>query len=125
MENTREILRRLVRAWRNLDQMMSAYVKANLDSNKLFQTMGQISEAICILIGEEEKDWEETATYKVLYAPILLEERRVEILMGVYRKNHPEQVVQPKPQTFSREDMRKDFRQNGGYLRETPEGGWS
>ena len=86
------------------------------------QTCGEIEESICILVGEADKDLEETVTHLALTAPFIKEDRRVEMLMAQYRENHPEM---PAPHFYSREEMRNCMKQYGGYLYETPEGGWS
>lgn len=122
----RDALLRLVRAWMNTNKMLDAYVKAGLDNNALFQVCGEIGEAICILIGEADADWEESKTYITLTAPYLTEERRVEMLMGVYEQN----VMQPAPRLFTREEMMENVKKNGGYMQEwvdrkSPEGGWA
>jgi len=122
MDDMRDALLRLVRAWTRTNTVLEAYIKVNLDSNMLFQTCGEIEESISILVGEAEKDLEDTVTHVALTAPILTEERRVEMLMAKYRENHPEM---PAPHFFDRNDMRNSVKQNGGYLYETPKGGLS
>lgn len=129
MGEIRDALLRLIRAWTGTDRMLNAYVKAGLDDNMLFQAKGQIGEAICILIGEADADWETSKTYITLTAPYLTEERRLEMLMGVYEKNHYDcpdfEPKQPKPNVCTTAEIFKMFNENGGYLHETPEGGWS
>lgn len=124
---TRDALLRLIRAWTKANETLQAYVKVNLDDNALFQVCGHIGEAICILIGEADADWEESKTFITLTAPYLTEERRLEMLMGVYEQNH---VQQPAPHLFSREEMKDCVKKNGGYMQEwvdrkSPEGGWA
>lgn len=120
MSEMRDALLRLVRAWIRTNRVLEAYIKVNVDSNLLFQTCGEIEEAICLLVGEAEKDLEESVTHVALTAPFISDDRRVEILMGKYRENHP---VMPAPFFFSRDEMRESVKQNGGYLYEAPEGG--
>lgn len=120
MYGMRDALLRLVRAWTKTNTMLGSYLKVNLDSNPLFQTCGEIEESISILVGEADKDLEETVTHVALTAPIIKEDRRVDMLMAQYRESHPEM---PAPRFFSRDEMRKSVKQNGGYLYDAPEGG--
>ena len=122
MSEMRDALLRLIRAWTRSNTLLEAYTKANLDSNMLFQTCGEIEEAICILVGEADEDLENSVTHTALTAPVLSEDRRVSMLIGKYEESHP---AMPAPHLYSRDDMRKNVKKNGGYLYETPEGGWS
>ena len=122
MDDMRDALLRLVRAWIRTNKVLDAYINAELDSNLLFQTCGEIEETISILVGEREKDLNETVTHTALTAPVLSEDRRVEMLMAQYKESHPDM---PAPHFVTREQIRKSVNKNGGYLCETPEGGWS
>lgn len=127
MGEIRDALLRLIRAWTGTKKMLDAYVKVGLDDNMIYQANGQIGEAICILVGEADADWETSRTCITLTAPYLTEERRLEMLMGVYEQNH---VQQPAPHLFSREEMKDCVKKNGGYMQEwvdrkSPEGGWA
>lgn len=122
MEGLRDALLRMVRAWTRANTVLESYIKVNMDSNMLFQTCAEIEESITFLLGEADKDLEDTVTHAALTAPYLDEDRRVSILMYGYRTNHPEM---PAPIFFERKDMRKSVKENGGYLYENPEGGLS
>lgn len=122
MEEMRDALLRLVRAWTRAHTVLEAYVKVNMDSNMLFQTCAEIEESITFLLGEADKDLEDTVTHIALTAPYLEEDRRVSIMMSKYTANHP---AMPAPILFERKDMRKSVKENGGYMRESLEGGWS
>ena len=122
MDGMRDALLRLVRAWTETNEMLEAYVKANLDSNTLYRVCGEIGESIEILIGEADADWESSVTNMVLTAPLLTVDQRSDLLMCAYRVNNP---AQPAPQIMEREDMRRCVEKSGGYLYETPEGDWS
>lgn len=120
MDEFRDAMLRLIRSWTGADRMLKAYVNAGLDDNMLFQVCGQIGEAICILVGDADADWETSDVHAALISPYLSEERRLEIMMGIFEKN---MVKQPAPHLFSREEMRNCVKRNGGYLYETPKGG--
>ena len=120
MGEIRDALLRLIRAWTGTNRMLNAYVKAGLDDNLLFQAKGQIGEAICILIGEADADWETSKACITLTAPYLTEERRLEMLMGVYKENMEKQFA---PHLFSREEMQECLKKNGGYC-SSLEGEW-
>ena len=122
MDEMRDALLRLVRAWVRTNTVLDAYMKTAGGNNMLEKTCGDMEEAICILLGERDKELEETVTHTALTAPYLSEERRVKMLMAKYEANHP---AMPMPSVFEREDMKKSVKKNGGYLHETPEGGWA
>ena len=123
MENVRDALLRMVRAARDSKRLQEAFLDVGLKDNMIFNIYGDIAEAIYKLIGEHTESIEESVTNLVLTTPLLTEDRRVEMLIAEYKKNHP---VQPIPLTVEQEEMRKMFKENGGYLlRETPEGDWS
>lgn len=122
MDEMRDALLRLVRAWTRTNKVLDAYIKTGLDSNMLFHICGEIEETISILVGEREKDLEDSVTHTALTAPVLSEKRRVEMLMNQYEEAHPDM---PAPRLMTREQMKQSVKKNGGYLCETPEGGWS
>jgi len=122
MDGMRDALLRLVRAYTETNEMLEAYVKAGLESNKLFDICSRICEAIEIMIGEPDADLESSVTYLALTVPLLNEEHRVALLMCGYNVNHPKQ---PAPQIMETGAMRESVQRNGGYLYETPEGDWS
>ena len=122
MDGMRDALLRLVRAYTETNEMLEAYVKAGLESNKLFDICSRNCEAIEIFIGEPDADLESSVTHLALTVPLLNEEQRVDVLMHGYNVNHPNQ---PAPQIMETGAMRESVRQNGGYLYETPEGDWS
>lgn len=122
MKEIKDALLRMVMAENKIEKMRKAYVEANLDDNMLFEAIGDIHDAIHALVGHGE-DYINGATNIVMSAPILTIERRVEMLYAEFRKNHP---VLSSPVITDREEMKKMFKENGGYLlRETPEGDWS
>lgn len=122
MENVRDALMRMVKAWDNGQKILDAYHKSGLDDNLIHDMCGDIAEAIYQLIGERADVWKESVTYLALYVPCLTQDRRVSMLMSEYKKNFP---VQPKPVFYTREQMKEDVKKNGGYLHETPEGDWA
>ena len=118
----KDSLLRLVKAGLATKKLQEAYVTVGLDDNTLFDIYVNILDAIYGLIGEHTNTFEESVTYIVMTAPILSDERRATMLEAEYRKNHPEQ---PKPNVCTTAELFKMFNENGGYLRETPEGDWS
>ena len=122
MDNVRDALLRMVRAARDSKRLQEAFLDVGLKDNMIFNIYGNIAESIYKLIGEHTESIEESVTSLVLTTPLLTEDRRVEMLMAEYKKNNP---VQPSPNTIDHDEMKKMYKQNGGYLRETPEGDWS
>lgn len=121
MQNVRDALMRMVQACMTAKKMQKFYVNNGVDDSMIFKVYSDIADGICKLIGENKETFEETVTFITLNAPIISDERRTEILYGVYQKNFAT-CEQPKPHTFSREEMRKMVKENGGYI--TPEGDW-
>ena len=97
MNGMRDALLRLVRAWTRTNKVLEAYKRAGMDSSVLFRVCAEIEEAICILVGEAEKDLEETVTHMVLTVQYLTEERRVSILMSKYKVNVVGEAELPAP----------------------------
>ena len=123
MDRMKDALLRLVKAGLSTKKMQEAYLTVGLDDNRLFEIYGNILDAVYDLIGEHTNTFEESVTHLAMTAPILTDDRRAELLMIEYRKNHPDQ---PFPLTMEPEEARQLFKENGGYLlRETPEGDWS
>ena len=121
MDEMKEAFRQLVRAWTKTNKVLGAYVEAGLDSNMLFWVCGEIEQTLCILTGEADLDLEKTVTHAALTAPILSEDRRVKMLEAAYMEHHP---AQPAPVIVRPDAIRNSVKQTGGYLHETPEGGW-
>lgn len=134
MNEMKDALLRLVRSWTKTNKALESFVNVGMDSNLLFQVCGEIEEAICILVGEADKDLEDTVTHTALTAPILTEDRRVYLLMAIREKN---MNTDSKPRKFmTPEEMKNMVVKNGGYLsgigfvppkdvEETPEGEWT
>ena len=120
MKEIQDALLRLVRAGMRTKKIQESYLKNGLDDSDLFQVLGDIADAICILTGEHKSTFEETTTYLALTVPAFDDEHRVRLLMNEYRRNHPEQ---PKPEFMGRDKMRENVRKVGGYM--APEGDWT
>ena len=125
MKNVKGTLSHFVRAAMKAKEMREHYARIGLDDDPPFQIWGEILDGIYVLIGEHTNEFEKSTTYITMTAPLLTEERRVEMLYGEYQKHFPDSVQQPAPHTFSRKDMRNAYKASGGYMVETPEGGWS
>lgn len=123
MDNIRDALLRMVTTARFLKKMAEAYTVLGLDDNPHHNAYGDLMDAIYYLIGEHTEEFNKSVTYLAINAPILTDERRAELLLSEYMKNHMEQVRQPKPYTFTREDDKQMFRKNGGFM--APEGDWT
>ena len=125
MNSVKDALLRLVRAGLSTKKMQEAYLTVGLDDNMLFVIYGNILDAIYALVGEHTETFEESVTHLVMTAPLLTDERRVEMLMAEHKK-HFGVSAQPAPYITEPEEMKRMFQENGGYLlRETPEGDWS
>ena len=122
MDNIRDALLRMVTTAMFLKKMAGAYTVLGLDDNPHHNAYGDLMDAIYYLIGEHVEEFDKSVTYLAINAPILTDERRTELLLSEYMKNHPEQVRQPKPNTMERSEFRKMVKKNGGY--QTPEGDW-
>lgn len=120
MNEIKDALLRLVTAARDTKRLQEAFVNVGLKDNMIFGVYSEISSAIYDLIGEKTDTFEESVTNLVLTVPYLTNERRAEMLMAEYRKNHPEM---PAPNIMSSDGMKELFERNGGYM--TPEGDWS
>lgn len=125
MDNIRDALLRMVTTARFLKKMAEAYTVLGLDNNPHHNAYGDLMDAIYYLIGEHTEEFDKSVTYLAINAPILTDERRAELLLSEYMKNHPEQVRQPKPITCTTAELFKMFNENGGYMHETPEGDWT
>lgn len=122
MDNVRDALMRMVKAYNNGKKMLEAYCAVGLNDNLIHEICIDIADGIYQLIGEHTEEWKDSVTSAVLTAPYLDDERRVGMLMAEYAKNFP---VQPKPVFYTREQMKEDVKKTGGYLYETPEGDWA
>lgn len=124
MEEIRDALMRMVKAGRTIKRMQEAYLDVGLNDNKLFEAYGEICSAIYSLIGEKTEEYKDSVTDIVMNtSPFVTVERRVEMLMAEYRRNHPENAVQPKPDIMDSDGMKELYERNGGYM--TPEGDWT
>lgn len=120
MNEIKDAILRMVRAARQLKRLQEAYVDIGFNDAPVFQAYSEICDAIYHLIGEHVDAYENSVTNLVITTPMLTEDRRAEMLMAEYRKNHAEQ---PSPNLMSRKAMLELFDENGGYI--TPEGDWT
>lgn len=125
MNEIRDALLRMVKTAMFLKKMAEAYTTLGLDDNPHHEAFGDLVDAIYYIVGEHTEEFEKSVTWLAVTAPILTEERRAELLMSEYRKNHPEGETQPRPITCTTAELFKMFNENGGYMHETPEGDWS
>lgn len=127
MDNIRDALLRMVTTARFLKKMAEAYTVLGLDDNPHHEAYGDLMDAIYYLVGEHTEEFDKSVTWIAMNAPFLTDERRTELLISEYKKNHMVEShleqKQPKPHTFTRKDDKQMFRKNGGY--QTPEGDWS
>ena len=125
MDRIKDALLRLVKAGRTAKTMQEAFVTVGLKDNALFDIYGNILDAIYAIVGERTETFEESVTHLAMTAPILTDERRMELLYSEYKKNYGI-ASQPAPYITEPREMKELFEKNGGYLlRETPEGDWS
>lgn len=124
MESVRNALRKIVKADRRIQELRELYIKVGLNDDPLFETHGDLMDAVYTIIGEHlDGEFEDSITALAMETPFLNNERRVEMLMAEYRKNHPEQ---PKPNTIKAEEILDLYKKNGGYTSTiiSPEGEW-
>ena len=119
MDGIRDALLRLVKTALYVEKLSEAYVKIENVDNPMTEIYGQIASAIYDIVGEETEEYTDSVTYMALTTPIITEERRTELLMTAYRRNHPSQ---PSPNLMSSDGMKELYERNGGYM--TPEGEW-
>lgn len=126
MTEIRDALLRMVRTAMFLRKMADAYTTLGLDDNPHRQAYGDQCDAIYYLIGEHTEEFDKSVTWIAVNAPFLTEERRTEMLMSEYEKNHyacPNfEPKQPKPNTMERKDFNKMAKKNGGYCGYTDDG---
>ena len=107
MENIRAALLRDVKAARELLKASNAMEACGYDNNPFFDNYATIADGIYYLIGEHTDTFEESVTYTALTAPILTDERRVELLLSVYRQNFGQPVEQKKTAGDFMNEMKK------------------
>ena len=123
MDGIRDALLRMVKTALFLKKIAEAYTVLKLDDNPHRNAYGDLLDAIYSLIGEHVDEFGLSITYVALTAPFLSDERRTDLLMSEYVKNHSDiKVEQPKPYFFSPEELRKMAENKSGY--QTPEGDW-
>ena len=126
MNEIRDALLRMVRTAMFLRKMADAYTTLGLDSNPHHEAYGDLCDAIYYLVGEHTEEFNKSVTWIAVNAPFLTDERRTELLMSAYEKNHiaypHDEPKQPKPNTISRKQIEKMINKNGGYM--SPEGDW-
>ena len=120
MNEIKDALLRLVKAGRRIKKLQETYLEVGLKDGPLFESYGDICDAIYHIIGEHTDEYVDSVTNLVMTMPMFTDERRAEMLMAEYRKNHQEQ---PSPNLMSRKAMLELFDENGGYI--TPEGDWT
>jgi len=120
MTEIRDALLRMVRAAMKAKKMQEHYLKIGIDDQPWFEIWGDILDGIYHLIGERTDPFEESATYMVMHAPILSDERRAKMLYAEYKKHSPEQ---PRPNILQPGKFADMYKKSGGY--QTPEGDWT
>lgn len=132
MNNIKDALSQFLRAGIRADEIRQLYKEVGLNSKPLFEVFSFIHDGLCILTGEEEKDYGDTSVYLALMGTGLSEDERVQMLMRSYMKNKSlelfdEKLVgeftQPNPHIISRDEMRKQAEHGCGYM--APEGDWT
>ena len=127
MNEIRDALLRMVRTAMFLKKMAEAYTVLGLNDNPHHEAFGDVCDAIYYIVGEHTEEFDKSVTWIAVNAPFLTEERRTEMLMSEYEKNHiacpATEPKQPKPHTFSREECKGMCKKNGGYM--APEGDWT
>ena len=126
MDNVRDALLRMYRVAKmakRYDEVFEGF------DTPYFRIYGEAVDAIYALIGEHTESLEESVTYHVVNATDLTDNRAAEVLMAEFGRNN----TQPEPQVKWPDSMENMVasnggylpkQQNGGHLRETPEGDW-
>lgn len=105
---------KLIRAWR----MLNVPIKSGLfgDENVFTKTADEISDALMILAGENDKDYQNTTTYAALHSIWMAPDATARSLIG--EQDEPEEPGQPKPVFFTQEQIDRMQEVLGGYVYE-------
>ena len=122
MDDIRDALLRMYRVAKMAMKMEETLNKIGYGGGPVNDLYGEAADAIYYLIGERTETFKQSVTYVVLHTVSLDEDRAVCLLLGAYKRNHPEQ---PSPQFIDPEKMRENVKKVGGYHYQTPEGDWS
>lgn len=122
MDNIKDALLRFVNSAMKIQKMQESSRELGLRDDNLFYVYGDILEGIYRLLGEHTETFDLSVTHVVMSTKSLPADRRVQLLMAEYKRNHPEQ---PNPQFIDPEKMRENVEKVGGYHYQTPEGDWS
>ena len=126
MDGIRDALLRMYRSAKDLKKMYETFKVAGFSADSLFDSYGNVADAIYYLIGEDVGQFENSITHRVLNHPDfqdVTDEEIVDVLMAEFRKNY----TQPKPNVINMnftDVFRKLYNTNGGYVAPTPEGEW-
>lgn len=123
MTISRDSVLRLVSAAKDLESLSEALrpITTNGDGfTSLDPIAGLIEDVLFEISGDTNPDnFYETKTYKLLNSDLSNEEIADVFVAMAEQKDNPEQ---PRPHTFSRQELMDDYKKNGGYM--TPEGDW-
>ena len=131
MEISKDALLRVVKATRTSMRQAKA-MQMLISEEKTWTTADTISglllDALFEMSGEKldlKQDFKDSNTMR-LFTGDMSDEGVTDwlIMMDNIRRNHmpQEDVRQPKPQTMEKKEVRKLFKENGGY--QSPEGEW-
>ena len=121
MDGIRDALLRILIVCEREINLDHAMCNAGFKNNSHFGAWSELADAICIIIGEPAGCYTDSVTYKVLNGTDNAH-KKIDDLMDEYRKNHP---IQPAPKPIDPKQMTEEYKKNGGYMYQTPEGDWS
>lgn len=123
MTINRDSVLRLVRSAKELESLSDVLRPLTQHGNgftSLDPIAGRIEDVLFEIAGDTNpNDFYETKTFKLLHSNMSNEEIADAFVEMAERKGNPEQ---PRPHTFSRQELMDDYKKNGGYM--TPEGDW-
>lgn len=122
MDDIRDALLRMYRVAKKSMNLEKSLEEIGYGGGLVNDIYAEAADAIYCLIGERTETFKQSVTYVVLHTVSLDEDRAVCLLLGAYKRNHPEQ---PNPQFIDPEKMQENVKKVGGYQYQTPEGDWS
>ena len=118
MDGTKDAILRIVEAAMKAKELDVNLTDAGYGNTPYFFIYGKLEEALLLLAGEEETNFEDTTVYTALTTPMLQNERRAAMISYTRQNNFSKdrEVEQPKPNLISEDEMRKMYGQCGGYM---------
>lgn len=125
MDRIKDALSRFLRAGMRAEEARRMYGAVGLNVEPLWAVFNNIYDGLCILTGDEEKDFGDTVVDLAMTEKDISEEERLRLLMEGYRKNRSleefdEEILdepeQPIPNIIDRDEMQKQVDAGYGYM---------